>query len=178
MITSPTPSTSLPAESARQVRRAQSRQTARVHSSAQAQNQCLTQEIMDDAWAKAAAAAQAASLAKAQLAESEVQAWLKDMDRRLEIIFAHPEQHLGHIEEALAHAVKEPLRLLAQRAAQVKANAAPGQCHECHSQLTHQKNLCRTIHSRFGPLTVWRRYGWCPRCGQWHFPADYALGLG
>ena len=128
--------------------------------------------------AKAAAAAQAASLAKAQLAEIEVQAWLKDMDARLEVIFAHPEQHLGHIEEELAQAVKEPLRLLAQRAAQVKANAAACQCHECHGQLTQQKYLCRTIHSRFGPLTVWRRYGWCPRCEQWHFPADYALGLG
>jgi len=94
------------------------------------------------------------------------------------VIFTHPEQHLGHIEEQLALSVKEPLRLLAQRAAQLKANAVPCQCLECHGQLTQQKYLCRTIHSRFGPLSLWRRYGWCPRCGQWHFPADYALGLG
>jgi hypothetical protein len=133
---------------------------------------------MDAASAKAAAAAQAASLAKAQLAEAEVQAWLNDMDARLEVIFRHPEQNLGEIEEQLAHSVKEPLRLLAQRAAQVKANAVPCQCPQCHCELRDQKFLSRTIESRFGPLTLWRRYGWCPRCGRWHFPADYALGLG
>ena len=100
------------------------------------------------------------------------------MNQRLEVIFQHPEQNLGQIEEQLARCVQEPLRLLAQRAAQVKANAAPCQCPQDHGELTHQKYLCRTIHSRFGPLTLWRRYGWCSRCGQWHFPADYALGLG
>lgn len=66
----------------------------------------------------------------------------------------------------------------AQRAAQVKANAVPCHCPKCHQELTQQKSLGRTIHSRFGPLTIWRRYGFCPRCGQWHFPADPALGLG
>ena len=178
MMTTSTPSSILPAEPSRQVRRGQARKATRSHPTPPEQNQRLTDAIMDAASAKAAAAGQAASLAKAQLAESEIQAWLKDMDARLEVIFAHPEQHLGHIEEDLAQAVKEPLRLLAQRAAQVKANTTPCQCHECQGQLTQQKFLCRTIHSRFGPLTVWRRYGWCPRCGEWHFPADYALGLG
>jgi hypothetical protein len=142
------------------------------------QARSLTQDILDTASAKAAAAAQAASLAKAQLAETEVQVWLKDMEARLEVIFAHPEQNLGEIEEQVARSVKEPLRLLAQRAAQVKANAVPCQCPEHHNELTHQKYLYRTIHSRFGLLTFWRRYGWCCRCGAWHFPADHALGLG
>jgi hypothetical protein len=100
------------------------------------------------------------------------------MNQRLEVIFQHPEQNLGEIEEQLARCVQEPLRLLAQRAAQVKANAAPCHCPKGHGELTSQKWLCRTIHSRFGPLTLWRHYGWCARCGQWHFPADYALGLG
>ena len=158
----------------------QTRKAARAptHSTPQAQARCLTQDILDSASAKAAAAAQAASLAKAHLAQAEVHAWIKDMDARLEVIFAHPEQNLGEIEEQLARSVKEPLRLLAQRAAQVKANAVPCQCLEHHSELTHQKYLCRTIHSRFGLLTIWRSYGWCSRCGQWHFPADHALGLG
>jgi hypothetical protein len=179
-MTTTTPSTTTAAQPSRQVRRAQIRNVARAATlpTAQAQTRCLTQDILDAASAKAAAAAQAASLAKAHLAEAEVQAWLKDMDARLEVIFAHPEQNLGEIEEQLARSVKEPLRLLAQRAAQVKANAVPCQCPEHPSELTHQKSLCRTIHSRFGPLTIWRRYGWCSRCGQWHFPADYALGLG
>jgi len=162
------------------VRRAQTRKSAReaARQSPGAQPQRLTEQIIDAAAAKAAAAAQAASLAKAQLAEAEVQAWLKDMDARLEVIFAHPEQNLGEIEEQLARAVKEPLRLLAQRAAQVKANAVLCQCPKCHGALTQQRWLSRTIHSRFGPLTLWRRYGFCPRCAEWHFPADYALGLG
>jgi hypothetical protein len=171
---SPTPQPS------RQVRRAQARQAARAatRSTPQAQARCLVEEILDAASAKAAAAAQALALAQAQLAEAEVQAWLKDMNARLEVIFAHPEQNLGEIEEQLAHSVKEPLRLLAQRAAQVKVNAVPCQCPGCHGQLKQQKDLSRSIHSRFGPLTIWRRYGFCPRCGEWHFPADYALGLG
>jgi len=160
--------------------RAQARKAAHdvARQSPGAEHWRQTEEILDAASAKAAAAAQAASLVKAHLAEAEVQAWRKDMDARLEVIFAHPEQNLGEIEEQLAASVKEPLRLLAQRAAQVKANAVPCQCPEHHCELTQQKYLCRTIHSRFGPLTIWRRYGWCSRCGEWHFPADHALGLG
>ena len=159
-----------------QVRRARAR--ANALAIPEDENRRLTQAILDGASAKAAAVAQAATLAKAQLAQAEVQAWLQDMDARLQVIFAHPEQSLGEVEEQLARSVKEPLRLLAERAAQVKANAVLCQCPECHRDLTQQKWLCRTIHSRFGPLTLWRRYGFCPRCGQWHFPADYALGLG
>ena len=175
-----TTTTSPTTEPSRQVRRAQARAAARLAdgTTPPAENQRLTQTILEAASAKAAAAAQAAILAKAQLAEAEVQAWLKDMDARLAVILAHPEQNLGEIEEQLARSVKEPLRQLAQRAAQVKANAVPCQCPECHRDLRQQKWLCRTIHSRFGPLTLWRRYGFCPRCGAWHFPADYALGLG
>jgi len=173
-MTSPT------TQPSRQVRRAQARTAARLAAGATppAENRRLTQTILEAASDKAVAAAQAATLARAQLAEAEVQAWLQDMDARLAVILAHPEQNLGQIEEQLARSVKEPLRQLAQRAAQVKANAVPCQCPECHRDLTQQKWLCRTIHSRFGPLTLWRRYGFCPRCGAWHFPADYALGLG
>ena len=175
-----TPSTTTTAQPSRQVRRAQARKSARqaARQSPDAERGRLTEEILDAAAAKAAATAQAATLAKAQLAEVEVQAWLKDMDARLEVIFAHPEQNLGEIDEQLAASVKEPLRLMVQRAAQVKANAVPCQCPKHHCELTHQKYLCRTIHARFGRLTFWRRYGWCSRCGEWYFPADHALGLG
>jgi hypothetical protein len=167
-------------EPSRQVRRARARDAARVtaRTTSADEHRRVTETILDAATAKAAAAEQAKTLAKAQLAEAEVQAWLKDMDARLEVIFAHPEQNLGEIEEQLARSVKEPLRLLAERAAQVKANAVACQCPECHGKLTEQRWLSRTIHSRFGLLKFWRRYGFCPRCGEWHFPADYALGLG
>lgn len=167
-------------EPSRQVRRARARAAARLAARAtpEAQSRRLTETILEAASAKAAAATQAAALAQAQLAPAEVQAWLQDMDARLEVIFAHPEQNLGEIEEQLARSVQEPLRLLAQRAAQVKANAVLCQCPECHRELSEQKWLSRTLRSRFGPLTIWRRYGFCPRCATWHFPADYALGLG
>ena len=179
-MTTTTPAPVRTPRPSRQVGRAQARKArkAAARLTPQALARELTEHILDAAAAKAAAAAQATTLAKAQLAEAEVQAWLKDMDARLELIFAHPEQNLGEIEEQLAVSVKEPLRLLAQRAAQVKANAAPCQCPDCHGELRQQRDLSRTICSRFGPLTLWRRYGWCPRCGEWHFPADYALGLG
>ena len=179
-MTTTSSSANTAAQPSRQVRRARACQAARAAaaSTPEAESRRLTQDILEAASAKAAAAAQAAALAKAQLAETEVQAWLKDMNARLEVIFAHPEQNLGEIEEQLAGSVKEPLRLLAQRAAQVKANAVACQCPDCHGELTQQRSLSRTIHSRFGPLTLWRRYGFCSRCAEWHFPADYALGLG
>jgi hypothetical protein len=127
--------------------------------------------------ARAAAAAAAAAVTKGQLTDAELQAWRTDLEARLEIIQQHPEENLGHIEEAVAAAAKEPLRLLTQRAAQAKANATPCQCRKCQHHLTDQKYLSRTIDSRFGRLVIWRRYGWCPHCEAWQFPADYALGL-
>ena len=155
----------------RQVRRALARQSQAV------QDQCLTQEIVAKGAAQAEAAATAAAVTKGCLTEAELQAWRTDYEARLQTIQEHPEQNLGHIEEALAAAAKEPLRLLTQRAAQAKANATPCQCLECHHELTHQKSLSRGIDSRFGRLTIWRHYGWCPQCESWQFPADHALGL-
>ena len=132
--------------------------------------------------AQGAAAAQAAQAAAAidhgYLTPAEHQAWLTDMESRLAVIQNHPEQNLGEIEEQVARSAQEPLRLITQRAAQAKANATPCQCPHCQLQLASQKFLARTIASRFGPLVVFRRYGWCSHCQQWHFPADYALGLG
>ena len=119
----------------------------------------------------------AEAVTKGQLTDAELQAWRTDFDARLQIIQQHPEQNLGHIEEAVAAAAKEPLRLLTQRAAQAKANATPCQCLKCQHPLTDQKYLSRAIDSRFGRLAIWRRYGWCPQCEVWQFPADHALGL-
>ncbi|MEI7538887.1 MAG: hypothetical protein WCJ76_16835, partial [Comamonadaceae bacterium] len=155
----------------RQIRRAQARQ------SHPEQTQILTEEIMAHKTASAAAKAKALTLTQGQLTEAELQAWQADYEARLQTIHQHPEQNLGHIEEALADAVKEPLRLLAERAAQAKINATACQCRTCQRQLTHLRKLLRVINSRFGPLTLWRDYGWCPHCKEWQFPADYALGL-
>jgi hypothetical protein len=145
---------------------------------AEAQNQSLTQEIMDQGALKAAAAAQAKAVTKGHLTEAETQAWLKDLDTRLQVIQQHPENNLGHIQELIATLTKESMRLIAQRAAQAKANATSCQCLHCQGKLSHQKYLSRTIDSRFGSLVIFREYGWCAECEEWHFPADYALGLG
>ena len=141
-------------------------------------DQRLVQDILQEGELKAAAATAAARVTQASLSEAELQAWRQDMEGRLQKIQQHPEQNLGHIEEELARLAREPLRLLAQRAAQARANTTPCQCRPCQRELTAQKFLSRTVDSRFGPLVLWRRYGWCSKCEQWQFPADYALGLG
>jgi len=137
----------------------------------------LSQEIIAKGTAQAEAATTAAAVTKGCLTEAELQAWRTDYEARLQTIQQHPEQNLGHIEEAVAAAAREPLRLLTQRAAQAKANATPCQCLECHHELSDQKYLSRGIDSRFGRLIIWRRYGWCPQCEAWRFPADHVLGL-
>jgi len=145
----------------------QARQAERDHA------QHLTDQIIHGG----AAAALAATVTRAELSDAEIQAWRQDLAARLETIQQHPEQNLGFIEEQIALGAREPLRLLAQRAAQAKANATPCRCLQCQNELGNQKYLSRQIDSRFGPLVVFRRYGWCPDCEVWHFPADHALGL-
>jgi hypothetical protein len=145
---------------------------------AQAQEQQrLSEQILTGGRAAAAAAQVASSITQAQLTDAEIQAWRQDLQARLGTIQQHSEQNLGFIEEHIALATKEPMRLLAERAAQAKANATTCQCLDCRGELLHQKYLARTIDSRFGPLRVFRTYGWCPGCEQWQFPADHALGL-
>jgi hypothetical protein len=155
----------------RQVRRALARQTP------EQQSQRLTEQILSEAAAQASAAT-AAQITGAHLTDAELHTWRQDMEARLRVIQQHPEQNLGHIEEELARLAKEPLRLLAERAAQAKANATACQCLKCQRELIHQKFISRRVDSRFGSLLLWRRYGWCPHCEGWQFPADHALGLG
>ena len=167
---SPTTSTSRPSRRPHvKMRRAQRAQT-------QAE-QHLTEQILAVGPATATAAQAAARLTQAQLTDAEIQTWRQDLDARLSTIQQHGEQNLGFIEEQIALATQEPMRLLAERAAQAKANATPCQCLKCRGELLHRKHLARGIDSRFGRLRVFRSYGWCPQCEVWQFPADHALGL-
>lgn len=154
----------------RQIRKAQRREC-----------EALAESILKKGQAQAASTAteMAAALAvsRAQLTEAELADWRRDMEQRLEQIQKHPEKNLGFIEEELARGSQEPLRLLAQRAAQAKANATPCQCSRCHIPLQRVQMLRRGIDSRFGHLQIYRGYGWCPECETWSFPADLALGL-
>ena len=160
----------------RKARRAPAK-VRQVHRETQALNDRMTDQIMAEGAALASAAAKAAAVSEGRLTEAEIQVWIKDLDARLAVIEQHPEQNLGHIEEQIARSAKEPLRLVAERAAQAKANSTACCCRDCHLELVNQKYLARTVDSRFGPLRIFRSYGWCPQCEEWHFPADYALGL-
>ena len=143
----------------------QLRQTQKAQSREQ---KVLVEKILKEGAAESAktAAAVAAALAvtRAQLTESEIQDWRRDMERRLDEIQQHSEQNLGFIEEELARAAKEPLRLLAERAAQAKANGTPCLCPDCKIELERQRVLGRSIDSRFGRLKIYRKYGWCESC--------------
>ena len=144
----------------------------------QEQVQRLTDQILQGGSDLAAAAAAALSVTQAQLSDAELQAWRRDLNERLATVQQHPEQNLGFIEEHLARGSRELLRLQAQKAAQLKANTTPSVCSNCKSELVSVRYISRQIDSRFGQLIIFRAYGQCPDCGEWHFPADYALGLG
>jgi hypothetical protein len=88
------------------------------------------------------------------------------------------DHNLGHIEEEIAHQTRELQRVIAQEAAQKKADDIPPACPVCGAQLTRVTHGHeRTIQTRFGPITIQRRRGWCPQCQQWFYPADRALGI-
>lgn len=139
--------------------------------------QALSEKILHEGTAETARRAVALSVKRASLSAAEIQAWQHDLEQRLEVIQGHPERNLGFVEEELARAAREPMRLLAERAAQAKANATPVHCPHCHIPLERVRMLGRTIESRFGSLKIYRAYGWCEDCQSWHFPADLALGL-
>lgn len=119
----------------------------------------------------------ALTVTRAHLTDAELQEWRQDMEQRVERILQHPEQNLGHLEEALAQAAREPLRRMAERAAQTKANATPCLCPTHQTPLKHTRTLDRKIDSRFGRLQLFRAYGRCDLCDCWYFPADLVLGL-
>jgi Uncharacterised protein family (UPF0236) len=138
----------------------------------------LAEAILQEGAAQAAAQLAAAlALERAHLSDQELQDWRRDMEERLQKVHEHPEQNLGFIEEEVARGCREPLRLLSERAAQAQANATPSQCPTHHTPLQREQVLGRSIDSRFGRLRIYRRYGWCPQCEAWHFPADLVLGL-
>jgi exonuclease VII large subunit len=151
------------------------------HKAQRREREVLAETILKEGQAQsvhsAAEVAAALAVGRAELTDAELAQWRRDMEQRLEEIQHHPEQNLGFIEEALARGCQEPLRLLAQRAAQAKANATPCQCPRCRVPLHRVQVLRRWIDSRFGRLQIYRGYGWCPECQTWSFPADLALGL-
>jgi len=137
----------------------------------------LSQEILKEGAALEAAALAAASVTQAELSDAELQAWRADMNARLALLNQNAKENLGFIEEHIFLGTRELQRAQAQKAAQFRANSTACVCPKCKTQLVGVRTLSRKIESRFGPLTILRAYGQCPDCQEWHFPADYALGL-
>lgn len=107
-----------------------------------------------------------------------VRLWQATLTTGLNRSLRASDHNLGHIEEEIAHQTRALQRTIAQEAAQKKADDIPPTCPACGAQLTRlTPGHERTIQTRFGPITIRRRRGWCPRCQQWCYPADRALGL-
>jgi len=134
-------------------------------------------EILHAGQALAAAAKAAASVTQAELTNAELAVWQGDLKTRFASVQEDSQQNLGFIEEHIFLSSCEPLRLQAQRAAQLKANTTSCVCSKCKTQLVSVKYIARKIDSRFGQLVVFRHYGQCPDCQEWQCPADDALGL-
>ena len=118
MTTTTTPTATTTTSHSRRSRLPSPRKLAQA---ARRQARRLTDEIMAQRTQCSQEAAAATALTHATLSDAELAAWRDDLQQRVATILQHPEQHLGFVEEALARAAQEPLRLLAQRAAQLKA---------------------------------------------------------
>lgn len=88
------------------------------------------------------------------------------------------DENLGHLEEEIPHRTRAVERALLAEAAQKKADHSPPVCPVCGHALSRcTRGHARTFESRFGPVTIRRRRGWCRRCQAWCFPADCVPGL-
>jgi hypothetical protein len=116
--------------------------------------------------------------AQQNLQEQDLLRWREDLDKRLDQIRQHPEQGLGFIEEHVRQSSLQLQRLLVQKAMQDKADAVDEACPDCHCHLCDKKRrVPKWVDAYCGKVQLFRTHGWCPRCQQWVFPADRALGL-
>jgi hypothetical protein len=104
--------------------------------------------------------------------------WTARLTAGLTLSVQASDQTLGHLEEEILHQTRGLERKLLEEAAQKKADQTPPCCPVCGHPLTRRTHAHeRTYQTRFGPVTIRRRRGWCRRCQAWRFPADHALGL-
>lgn len=107
-----------------------------------------------------------------------LQSWAQTTEASLNALLHTPQIGLGHLEQLLETEARKLMRPILQAAVQSLAAQQPFQCPNCHQPLrAESRHRSRTVDSVFGPLTVKRDYGWCPRCASYCHPADHALGL-
>src|SRR6185295_14279799 len=96
-----------------------------------------------------------------------VRNWQAALTTGLDRSLRASDHNLGHIEEEIAHKTRELQRTIAQEAAQKKADDIPPHCPVCGAKLTRLTHGHeRTIQTRFGPITIQRSRGRCPKCKQ------------
>jgi hypothetical protein len=86
-------------------------------------------------------------------------------------------QLAGQIERQIQQHSKPLLREAARESLQAQADACSPHCPVCGTPLQNVEQRERTILTQWGPVTVRRAYGRCPRCKKNFAPADHALGL-
>lgn len=86
---------------------------------------------------------------------------------------------MGEMEVGIADVMREAQRQVLEKTAQARADAADSdRCPHCGEPLTRRSGGHELhVRSVFGEILVCRAKGYCPRCGQWQYPADAALGL-
>ena len=85
---------------------------------------------------------------------------------------------MGAMEMALRQAVLEPSRKALERMVQEKASRQKMACHKCGGILNMESyDRGRNVTTSFETIRFVRDYGFCPRCAEYVYPADVALGL-
>lgn len=88
------------------------------------------------------------------------------------------DQDMGRLERAVDRVTREVCRRVLERLTQEAAAREEFGCPTCGEMLNvirHRQG--RTVESAFGAVRFERSYGFCPRCRDYCFPADMALGL-
>lgn len=100
------------------------------------------------------------------------------LEQSVKELISGADQNLGDMELEVERQSREFQRAVTEKAAQAKADVTPPVCPVCHKSLSQvSTGHERTFESRFGPVRLQRKRGYCKRCKKWRFPADYALGL-
>lgn len=85
----------------------------------------------------------------------------------------------GHLEEIVRQDGQKLQRWLIERAMQDRADLVPVKCSSCGGKLVRRcTQKTRPIRTLCGPIQFTRTGGYCHRCEQTHYPADFSLGLG
>jgi hypothetical protein len=107
-----------------------------------------------------------------------VKDWMARLSAGLNRSIPNTNQTMGDLERQILQQTQGLERKLLAEASQKKADQSPPVCPVCGNQLSRlSQGHERTYQTRFGPVTIRRRRGWCQRCQAWRFPADDALGL-